>query len=74
MAFKVLSLSYWYVILYLHWIQLSKRFVWVRKRGVMFMCVNVYDVALCRNTVRNVALGLWLVGHCWFTTSAIWCL
>jgi len=29
----------------------------------MFMCVHVYDVALCGNTVRNVALGLWLVGH-----------
>jgi len=30
---------------------------------VMFMCALVYDVALCGNTVRNVALGLWLVGY-----------
>jgi len=29
----------------------------------MFMCAHVFDVALCGNTVRNVALGLWLVGH-----------
>jgi len=29
----------------------------------MFMCAHVYDVALSCNTVRNVALGLWLVGH-----------
>jgi len=29
----------------------------------MFMCAHVYDVALYGNTVRNVALGLWLVGH-----------
>jgi len=27
------------------------------------MCVHVYDVALCGNTVRNVAFGVWLVGH-----------
>jgi len=33
---------------------------------MMFMCAHVYDVALCSNTVRNVALGLWLVGHSWF--------
>ena len=26
--------------------------------GVMFMCAHVYDVALCSNTVKNVALGL----------------
>ena len=26
--------------------------------GVMFMCARVYDVALCGNTIRNVALGL----------------
>ena len=25
---------------------------------MMFMCAHVYDVALCGNTVRNVALGL----------------
>jgi len=24
---------------------------------------HVYDMALCGSTVRNVALGLWLVGH-----------
>jgi len=29
------------------------------------MCANVYDVALCDNIVRNVALGLWLDGHPW---------
>jgi len=29
----------------------------------MFVCAHVYDVALCGNTVRNVALDLWLVGH-----------
>jgi len=28
------------------------------------MCAHVYDVALCGNT-RNVAVGLWLVGHPW---------
>jgi len=27
------------------------------------MCAHVDNVALCCNTVRNVALGLWLVGH-----------
>jgi len=26
--------------------------------GVLFVCTHVYDVALCCNTVRNVALGL----------------
>ena len=31
--------------------------------GVMFICAHAYDVAFCANTVRNVALGLWLVGH-----------
>ena len=31
--------------------------------GMIFMCDNVYDVALWGNTVRNVALGLWLVGQ-----------
>ena len=30
---------------------------------VMFMCVHLCDAALCRNTVKNMALGLWLVGH-----------
>jgi len=29
----------------------------------MFMCAHVCDVALCVSAVRNVALGLWLVGH-----------
>jgi len=30
----------------------------------MFMCAHVHDiVALCGNTARNVAQGLWLVGH-----------
>jgi len=29
----------------------------------MFMCVFVYDVAHFGNTVRNVTIGLWLVGH-----------
>ena len=33
--------------------------------GVMFMCTRVYDVAACRNTVRNLALGVWLVSHPW---------
>jgi len=28
----------------------------VGKDGVMFTCAHVYDVALCGNTVRNVAL------------------
>ena len=37
-------------------------FKWGRD-GVMFMCAHLYDVALCVNTVRNVALGIWLVGH-----------
>jgi len=27
------------------------------------MCAHVHDVALCDNTVRNVALGFWLVGQ-----------
>jgi len=27
------------------------------------MCAHMYDVALCGNTVRNVALGLSLVDH-----------
>jgi len=27
------------------------------------MCAHVYDVAFCGNTVRNVALRLWLVGN-----------
>ena len=26
--------------------------------GVMFMCAHMYDVALCGNTVKNVALSL----------------
>jgi len=30
---------------------------------VIFMCPHMYDVALCANTVRNLALGLELVGH-----------
>jgi len=32
----------------------------------MFRYAHVYDVALCDNTVRNVALGLWLVGYPWY--------
>jgi len=32
---------------------------------MMFMYDHVYDVARCSNTVRNVALGLWLVGLPW---------
>jgi len=31
----------------------------------MFMCAYVYDVALCGNTVKNMARGHWLVGHPW---------
>jgi len=31
--------------------------------GVMFMCALVCDVAHFGNTVRNVTIGLWLVGH-----------
>jgi len=31
--------------------------------GVMFMRAHVYDMTLCGNIVRNVALGLGLVGH-----------
>jgi len=31
--------------------------------GVMFMCAHLHDVAFCVNTVRNLALGLWLAGH-----------
>lgn len=27
------------------------------------MCTHVYDVALCSNTEKKVALSLWLVGH-----------
>ena len=30
---------------------------------MMFMCANGYDVALCGNTVKNVALSLWPVDH-----------
>ena len=26
----------------------------------MFMCAHVYDVALCGNTIGNVAIGNWL--------------
>jgi len=29
---------------------------------VMFMYAHEYDVALCGDTIRNVALGLWVVG------------
>ncbi len=33
--------------------------VCVRGRDeVMFMCAHVYDVALCGNTIKNVALSL----------------
>jgi len=39
-------------------------FAWGRD-GVMFMCTHVYDVTLCGNTIRNVAVGLRLVGHPW---------
>ena len=44
--------------------------VWGRY-GVMFMCARVYGVALCRNTVRNVAVGLRLVGHPWYRPFCI---
>jgi len=37
--------------------------VWVRKR---WDDVHVYDVALSGNTVRNMAVGLWLVGNPWW--------
>ena len=39
------------------------------KDGVMSMCTHVYDVALCSNAVKNVVLGLWLVGHLTWNTQ-----
>jgi len=36
----------------------------------MFMCVHVYDVDLCGNTVKNVGLGLLLFGHPWYCIYA----
>lgn len=36
---------------------------------VMFLCANVYDVALYGNTARNVALGLCMVGYLWYIIS-----
>jgi len=35
----------------------------------MFMCVHVYGATPVGNTVRNAALGLWLVGHPWSSAS-----
>jgi len=32
-------------------------------------CAHVYDVALCGNTVRNVVLGPWQVGHPWVSAK-----
>ena len=47
------------------WITQSTQHHWRGCNGVIFMCVHVYDVALCGNTIRYVAVGLWLVGHPW---------
>jgi len=51
---------------YLQQISWSKVCVWVRMRW--WWCSRVpyvHDVALCGNTVRNMAIGLWLVLHPW---------
>jgi len=64
-AFKILSLACRRVIFTIH---LAKQRLdvceWGRD-GVMFMCAHVfvYDVALCGNTIRNVALVLWIFGN-----------
>jgi len=42
----------------------AKVCAWVRKRsGDIHVCPCAWCGALCGNTVINVALGLWLVGH-----------
>jgi len=62
MACKVLLLSCWCVIFTINLAE--QRYMCERgKDGVMSMCTHVYDVALCSNAVKNVVLGLWLVGH-----------
>ena len=65
---KILSLSCWCVIFTMNLAEQWYVCEWGRD-GVMFMCVNVYDVTLCGNTVRSVALGLWLVGHPCYSVS-----
>jgi len=70
MSCKPLSLSCWCVIFTINLVEQRHVFEW-RGDGVMFMCAHVFHVALCGNTIRNVALGLWLVGHpCYIVCSA----
>ena len=60
---KVLSLSCWWCVIFTINLALQKYVCERGRDGVTFMCAHVYNVALCCNTVRNVALGIWLVGH-----------
>ena len=62
MACKFLSLSRWCAIFTTNVAEQKNVFEW-RRDGVMFMCAHVHDVALCGNTIGNVAVGLWLVGR-----------
>jgi len=70
MPYKFPPLSYWCVIFTINLAEQRHVGEWGRD-GVMFMCAHVYDVALCGSTVRNVALGLWLVGRPWTTCFAL---
>jgi len=70
MPCKFPSLSYRCVIFTINLAEQRHVGEWGRD-GVMFMCAHVYDVALCGSTVRNVALGLWLVGRPWTTCFAL---
>ena len=60
---KVLSLSCWWCVIFTINLALQNYVCERGRDGVTFMCAHVYNVALCCNTVRNVALGIWLVGH-----------
>ena len=62
MAGKLLLLSCWCVTFTIN--VAEQRYVREEVRGgVIFLYALVYDMALCCNTVRNVALRLKLVGH-----------
>jgi len=65
MPCKILLLSCWWCVIFT--INLAKQ-KHVREWGrdgsyVHVSMYNVRDVVVCCNTVRNVALALWLVGH-----------
>jgi len=55
MACKVLSLSCWYVIFAIN-VSEQRYVLELGRDGVMFVCIHVYDVALCGNTIRNMAV------------------